>query len=350
MGGLQGMDRRIGEAELARRKMAVGLVASLLAMCGTWAQVKMPRPALVVLSKDESLLVIVDPATLKLVAKVPTGPIPHEVAVSVDGKIAVVTNYGADGKGRTLSVIDLDAQREVQRVDLGAPVGPHGVAFFQGKAWFTAEAGHLIERYNPETNRVERWIPIGRGRTHMLVFSRDGSTIYATDLEQDQVSYWNAQEGAVNQTKADGAGDGWVAVGKGPEGIDVSPDGKEVWAANSGDGTVSVIDAGKKKVIATIDVKTKRSNRLKFTPDGKLVLVSDLGSGDLIVMDAATRKEVKRLPLGKSVEGILVQPDGTRAFVAVSGDDKVAVVDLKTLQVTGTFAVGKDPDGMAWRR
>src|SRR5258708_2995070 len=112
-----------------------------------------------------------------------------------------------------------------------------------------------------------------------------------------------------------------VKVGKGPEGIDISPDEKEVWAANSGDGTVSIIDVASKKVTQTVDVKTKHSNRLKSTPDGKLVLISDLGSGDLVVVDAASRKEVKRLNLGTSTEGILMQPDEARAFVAVSGDD-----------------------------
>jgi YVTN family beta-propeller protein len=139
-----------------------------------------------------------------------------------------------------------------------------------------------------------------------------------------------------------------VKVGKGPEGIDLSPDGMEVWAANSGDGTVSIIDTGTRKVTQTVDVKTKHSNRLKFTPNGKLVLISDLETGDLVVLEAGPRKEVKRIHLGKSAEGILVQPDGSRAFVAVSGDDKVAVVDLKTLEVKGTFETGKEPDGMAW--
>jgi DNA-binding beta-propeller fold protein YncE len=99
----------------------------------------------------------------------------------------------------------------------------------------------------------------------------------------------------------------------------------------------------------TVDVGTKHSNRLKFTPDGKFVLISDLGSGDLVVMDAAARKEVKRLKLGTSTEGILIVPDGSKAFVAVSGDNKVAVVELKNFTVVTTFETGKDPDGMAWR-
>ena len=97
-----------------------------------------------------------------------------------------------------------------------------------------------------------------------------------------------------------------------------------------------------------MDVRTGRSNRLKFTPDGKLVLVSDLGNNALLVLDAASRKEVKRLNLGRQPEGILVVPDGSRAYVAAAGENAVAVLDLKTLEVTSRIPAGKGPDGMAW--
>lgn len=319
-------------------------VVGCAAVC--FAQANTPRPALVVLNKTTSELVVVDPKSLEVAARVATGPVPHEVAVSEDGKIAVATNYGAQRNGSTLSVIDLESMKEIHRVDLGAPVGPHGIVFQGGKAWFTAESGYLIGCYDPETNRVVKWMPVGSGRTHMLLFSKDGGTIYASNIEKDQISYWKAADAGA---KSDGSVEGWIAVGKGPEGIDISPDGREVWAANSGDGTVSVIDTASKKVVATIDVGTKHSNRLKFTLDGKLALVSDLGTGDLVVVDVATRKVTKRLSLGKSAEGILIEPGGDRAFVAVSNDDKIAVIDLKKLEVEKTFTTGKDPDGMAWR-
>jgi YVTN family beta-propeller protein len=139
-----------------------------------------------------------------------------------------------------------------------------------------------------------------------------------------------------------------IPVGKGPEGFDVAPDVKELWAANSHDGTVSIIDLASRKVVQTIDVHTKRANRVKFTPGGKLVLISDLETGDLVVVDAAGRKEVKRLNLGRGVAGILIIPGGATAYVAVSPESQVAVVDLKTLSVTGRIPTGKGPDGMAW--
>ena len=67
-----------------------------------------------------------------------------------------------------------------------------------------------------------------------------------------------------------------------------------------------------------------------------------------MVLDASTRKEVKQLSLGGGSAGILMAPDGSRAYVAVSSADKIAVIDLKTLEVVGQINAGKQPDGMAW--
>src|SRR5262249_7722804 len=100
----------------------------------------------------------------------------------------------------------------------------------------------------------------------------------------------------------------------------------------------------------TFQVQTKRSNRLKFTPDGRLVLISDLTAGELLVLERASRKDVKRIKLGSSPAGILVQPDSSRAYVAVTGDDNVAVIDLRTLDLEARIQTGKGPDGMAWVR
>jgi YVTN family beta-propeller protein len=137
-------------------------------------------------------------------------------------------------------------------------------------------------------------------------------------------------------------------VGKGDEGFDVSPNGDELWTANAQDGTLSVVDLSTRKVTATLDPKTFGANRLKFTPDGKLVLISMLGGGDLVVFDAASRKEFKRVKIGHGAAGILVDADGNRAFVSCGPDNYVAVVDLKTLEVTGHIDVGGEPDGLAW--
>jgi YVTN family beta-propeller protein len=136
-----------------------------------------------------------------------------------------------------------------------------------------------------------------------------------------------------------------VPVGRGSEGFDISPDGKEAWVANAGDGTISVIDMAAKKVTATLAANARGANRLKFTPDGKRVLLTP-GSA-LVIFDSLTQKEVKRLPNVHGSGGIQMQPDGARAYVACGRDGYVAVIDLKTLEMVGKIDIG-GPDGLAW--
>jgi YVTN family beta-propeller protein len=174
----------------------------------------------------------------------------------------------------------------------------------------------------------------------MLVMSKDGNLIFTSNIRSNSVSVFdrNGKQGQQPTT---------IPVGKGPEAIDISPDGREVWVAHSQDGGVSIIDVASKKVIQTLSLGTKRSNRLKFTPDGKRVFISDLDAGEVVVLDAQTRKEFKRIKTGGHPEGILMAPDG-RVFVAISDEGAIATIDPKTLEVTGKVQSGPDADGMAW--
>jgi YVTN family beta-propeller protein len=311
-----------------------------LALAAGLSAADMPSPALLVLNK-EGVLAIVNPATKQVTGRVRTGADPHETVASDDGKLAFVSNYGASTPGNSISVIDLAAQKEVHRVDLGPLRRPHGLAYAGGKLYFTCETNKIIGRYDSATNTVDWLLGTGQVGTHMVELNKDQSQIYTANIGGNSISIFD-RVGALdwNQTV--------VPVGKGPEGFDVTPDGKEIWAAHSRDGGVSIINLFTKAVTHTFSVQTKRSNRLRFTPDGRLVLISDLDAGELLILEHATRKELKRMPLGKQLAGILITPDSAHAYVAATGDDNVAVVDLKTLELTARLKTGTGPDGMAW--
>jgi len=326
------------------RKIQI-LTCCFVLACASHYVAAQTSPALLVLEKNDKTMAIVDPATLKVVGRVPAGEDPHEIVASEDGKFAYISNYGAfQNPQHTLSVVDLSAQKALPAVDLGALRAPHGLEMVNGKVYFTAEGSKVIGRYDPATRQIDWTLGIGQNRTHMLAVSKDESRIYTANVNSDTI-------GVLDRDK-NGDASGWaqtsIPVGKGPEGFDVSPDGRELWAANSHDGTLSIIDLGTRRVVQTLDLHTKFANRVKFSPDGKLVLISDLGMGDLVVLDASGRRELKRVNLGRGVAGILIVPDGSRAYVAVSPDSEVAVVDLKTFAVTGRISTGKGPDGLAW--
>jgi YVTN family beta-propeller protein len=316
-----------------------------------------PREALLVLSKGDHTLAIVDPSNLKIIARMPVGEDPHEVIASTDGRLAYVSNYGG-GAYNTLAVIDLVGQKGLTPIDLGPLRGPHGLAFVGGKTWFTAEAAKAIRRYDPAQKKIDWILGTGQNRTHMIFVSEDLKRIFTTNVSSGTVSVieksaaGNRPDGPRGRPRRGPPRGDWdetvIPVGTGSEGFDVSPDSKEIWVANAQDGTVSIIDIASKKVTATLAANVMGANRLKFTPNGKLVFISSLRGSGLVILDSATRKEMKRVQIGHGAAGIQMQPNGSRVYVACTPDNYVAVIDLKTLEVSGRINAGPQPDGLAW--
>ena len=332
--------------------LTLRIVVAILAACLGLAVLQgqsAPSARLLVLSKGERTVSIVDPATLKVLARMPSGPDPHEIVADAEGRLAYISNYGGPGGAyNTISVVDLVERKALAPIDLGALRGAHGLDFAGGKVWFTAETNKVIGTYDPATKRVDWVLGTGQNRTHMVLVSEDLKRIVTSNVSSATMTIIDriARQGPMGQQ------DDWeetvVPVGRGAEGFDVTPDGKQIWAANAQDGTISVLDAAGKKVVDTLNANVRSANRLKFTPDGSLVFVSTLGGPELVILDARTRREVKRLKIGRGAAGIQMQPDGARAYVACTPDDYVAVIDLKSLEVAGHIEAGKQPDGLAW--
>lgn len=308
-----------------------------------------PRGSLLVLSKGEQTLSVVDPATGEVVWRAPSGPDPHEVVASDDGTRAYISNYIPHN---TLAVIDLAGRKALPAIDLGPLRNPHGLDFAGGKVWFTAEGASTVGSYDPATSRVDWTFRTGQDRTHMVHVSRDLKRVLTSNIGSGTLSIIDRRGPAAPAGSPGSPPAEWeqtvVRTGGGVEGFDVSPDGREAWAANARDGTISVVDLASKRVVQTIDAGVRSANRLKFTPDGRRVLVSMLASPEVAVFDVASRAEVKRVRVGSGAAGIQMQPDGARAYVACTPDDYVAIIDLGSLEVVGHISAGRQPDGLAW--
>src|SRR5580704_14755835 len=240
--------------------LSAALAAFLSAAIGVVAQ-STPSRSLLAISKRNHTLAIVDPNTLQVITRAPVGADPHEVIASSDGKTAYVSIYGG-GRYHALSVIDLVAQKALPDVDTGALNGPHGLVFAGGKVWFTAEGAKAVASYDPASAKIDWIMGTGQNRTHMLYVTPDEKQIYTTNVSSGTVSIMEKvvlppmgpppgsqppppPPGGSQSPGSQGRID-WnetvIPVGKGGEGFDVSPDGRELWTANAQDGTLSVVD------------------------------------------------------------------------------------------------------------
>src|SRR5580704_8466519 len=229
------------------------------------AAAQTPAISLLVLEKNGTQLDIIDPTTLKIVAKVPAGPDPHEVIASADGRLAYISNYGgAQSSLHTISVIDLIAQKPLPAIDLAPLHGAHGLDFAGGELYFTAETNKVIGRYDPALQKIDWVLGTGQDRTHMIWVGPNLDTIVTSNvnsatisiIEQISVPIGGPPPGAPppaggtpmsgGPSMIGGVQKTWevtnVPVGRGSEGFDVSPDGKEIWTAAAQDATVSIID------------------------------------------------------------------------------------------------------------
>jgi YVTN family beta-propeller protein len=319
---------------------------AVLALAGT----------LVVLNKAEATASLVDLASGSVVATVPTGKAPHEVAASADGRLALATNYGTnDEPGSSLTLIDVRGARVVRTIGLGSHRRPHGVRWLDARrALVTAEDSRALLVVDAEKGEVEAAIPTEQNVSHMVALAPGGGRAFVSNIGSGGVTVVDL---AARKVLAQ------VPTGAGAEGIDITPDGRHVWVTNREVDTVSVIDAQSLKVIANLK-SASFPIRARVTPDGRHVLVSNARSGDVTVFADDSLREARRVAMkakpapggGRLLDfgqssvpiGIVVEPDGRRAYVAHANADEISILDLERWEAVGSLRAGKEPDGMAY--
>jgi DNA-binding beta-propeller fold protein YncE len=313
---------------------------------------------LIVLNKAEANASLIDLHSGMVVATLPVGDGPHEVAVRDDGALAVACNYGTGpAPGSSLTVLDLQQVAVVRTIALGNYRRPHGIAWLPDRRHVvvTVEANQAVLLVDVEQGRVVQAIPTDQQGTHLLVRSRDGTRLYTSNIGSGSVSLIDLVKRERVKT---------TVTGKFPEAIDLSPDGTRLWSADRTLERVTILDAATLDTLRSLPTG-KFPNRLKFTPDGGTVVLSNAQSSTLGFYDVAqsrpdgeltftvdpalVRPSVLGNQMGNSAVplGILMHPSGTRAFVALAAYDRIAEVDLRARRVLRLLEAGREPDGMA---
>ncbi len=324
---------------------------------------------LVVLNKAEASASLLDLGTGDERVRLPVGVGPHEVAVAPDGRIAVVANYGAAMPGCSLTVLDLVAERSTRTLDLGLAARPHGILFDPDGAhvWVTAEERKTLLRVRVADGATVSEIPVPQPVGHMVARHPDGALFVSHIGGGGVTPVWpltniHAPKAPPNDWRAMD----FVPTGAGAEGLAVAPDGSALWVGNRGTDTLTILNPITLESLGDLPAEGFPI-RVAFTPDSRTVLVSCAQAGVLRLYDARERKETASLDFAAQVKadraggrlldefgdspvpiGIVVTPDGARAYVALANADRIAEVDLAQRVVVRWLAAGREPDGMAW--
>ena len=306
------------------------------------AQVAGLSGTLVVTNKAPGTATIIDVASGRTLATLPTGQGPHEVVMSGDGRVAVVTDYGGQGPGgNTLTIIDVPGLRVVRTIDLGQYRRPHGLVFLPGDSLVavTSEATGNVVVVHVAAGAVRRAIPTQQNGSHMVAVVGDGSRLYTGNMGSGTVSELDGRTGAFIRT---------FDVPAQPEAINVTPDGAEVWVGSNATARVSVIDP-RTGTVTTAAEGLGWPYRILFSPDRRLTFLPDLRNEELRFLDRASRRELGRLKFPNGgPQGITITPDGRYLLQSLSKQARVAIIDVSKRTVVGHLAAGETPDGIGY--
>lgn len=333
---------------ISRRVIALIVLHAILAAVS--ASAIAASGTLLVANRSGGSVSLIDLQTATEIARLPIGPvIPHEMAASADGRWAITGEYGTGSNpGRHLVVIDVAAAEIVSRIDLGPDSRPHSIRFLSDNRHVVAtmEQSDAIALVDFIEGEVLRTWPTGGRDSHMVRLSPDDSRAYVA-------SRGGAGTLSVIWLNEDRPPE-VIATGEGAEGIAVSPDGDEIWVANQGNRTISVVDAETLEVTATIE--SAATNRIEFLPDGRAAIPGGRSADNAVryvtFYDGDSNEIVSRLELtGSAAAGTgvrLLAADGV-LFLADSALDEISVFDPDSGNPPERITINTDnPDGMAW--
>ena len=225
-----------------------------------------PDPLLVVVNKPASTVSIVNVTTGTILTTLPTGANPHETAASADGRWAVVSDYGAQAPGNTLTVIDVAARKVVRTIDVGFS-RPHGITFLPDNRTVavTSETGGMVVLVDAVAGTVTSSHPSAQQVSHMLAVTRDGKMAYTANIRSGSISAIDLTDAAATRT---------LPVGTMTEAIGLTPDNREAWLGSNNTGKVYAVDLKAWKVVDSMQT-SGFPYRINFTPDGKTAIITN---------------------------------------------------------------------------
>jgi YVTN family beta-propeller protein len=316
--------------------------ASVLGASVLGAQVPGFSGTLVITNKSPNTATIIDVASGKTLATLPTGFGPHEVVLASDGRTAVVTDYGTGPRpGSTLTVIDVATQTVARTIPLGTYTRPHGIVFLPGDSTVavTSEAARAVVVVHVRTGAIVRVAMTDKAGSHMVGVAADGVQAWTGDMGSNTVTELDLRSGKAMRS---------IDVPATPEAINVTADASEIWVGSNATGRISVVD-NYTGAVATAAEGFQWPYRVLFSRDAETVMIPDYRGDELRFIARRSRAELGRMKFaGGGPQGIVTTPDGRFALLSLSREARVAVIDIKERKVVGHIAAGETPDGIAY--
>src|SRR5437879_3086304 len=261
----------------------------------------------------------------------------HELLVITQTGLAYVPIFGDGIHGRNpnpghlLCIIDLEQRAHVGDIDLRPYIAPHTLRLGRdGLIYITCENSAVVAVIDRSTHQVVEAIDSGSTNGHRLVTSPDGERLYTENEEDGTVSVIDLPRRKLL---------GKIKTPRPLAGIAISPDGRTVVAVDDAQPALFLIDTEIGQVQQEVRLKDvpKAAQIARYAPDNRLLGVTSLNSDTVSLIDPSFREQTA-IKVGNQPMDMAFH--GDELFVACQGDGSVHVIDIPGRRAKASFQAG----------
>ncbi|NAS14442.1 YVTN family beta-propeller repeat protein [Poritiphilus flavus] len=313
------------------------------------AGARVPKKYLLTVNRSAHDLSLISLSNQQLIRRIPVGIGPHELSLSKDNKLAFVANYGSYPKPHEEAISSSqlewveEPQNTITRIDLtdfstetftiAGSEAHHGILTnVDGSVfWTTAENEAKLLELDGTSGEVLREYTTMPG-SHILKANRDFSRIFVSNIASNTVSVIDREKDSITH----------ISVPKGPEGLELSPDGQQLWVLCNSANKIVVLNTSTLEVIKTFDAEGKFPVKLAFINNE--AWVANVFSKQISIFDASSFEFKGHIVLESTPLGITA--DNEQVFVSLPRKNTIEIYDPKTREKRGEFTQGMEQDGM----
>jgi YVTN family beta-propeller protein len=269
----------------------------------------------------------------------------HELLVMPEIGLAYVPIFGDGIHGRNpnpghlLCIIDLEKRAHVGDIDLRPYIAPHTLKLGpDGLVYITCENSAVVAVIDRSTHKVVDAIDSGSTNGHRLIISPDGRRLYTENEEDGTVSVIDVAKRKLLRK---------IATPRALAGIAISADGRTVVAVDDVEPTLFLIDTESERVAHTVRLEgvPEAAQIARYSPDFSMIGVTSLKSDTVSLIDPSFRKQVA-IKVGSQPMDMAFR--GDELFVACQGDGSVHVVDIPAGRNKHSFHAGKGCESLGF--
>ena len=232
--------------------------------------------------------------------------------------------YVPNSESNSVMVIDPATYRVIDEFRVGRQPQHVTPSYDLRTLWVLNDKGNSLTHINPATGKRENTIKVGD--PYNMYYTPDGKYAIVVAERRKRLNFMDAVSMKLTHSLK--------VPCKGVDHIDFSADGRYLIASCEFSGTLLKVDVADQTLLGTLELaKRGMPQDVKLSPDGTVFYVADMMANGVYLVDGEKLQKIAFIPTGKGAHGLYVSRDSRVLYVSNREEGSVSLIDFASRNV-----------------